>query len=56
LNASMRIFHVPPYADHVEHGVVFLRILRDERFRARMSEKGPLGVKNTFLGNTSKKK
>jgi hypothetical protein len=26
----------------------------DKRFRARVSEKGPLGVKNTFLGNTKK--
>jgi hypothetical protein len=28
----------------------------DKRFRARIHEKSPLGVKNTFLGNTSKKK
>jgi hypothetical protein len=28
----------------------------DKRFRARVSEKSPLGVKNTFLGNTKKKK
>jgi hypothetical protein len=28
----------------------------DKRFRARVREKSPLGVKNTFLGNTSKKR
>jgi hypothetical protein len=27
----------------------------DKRFRARIHEKSPLGVKNTFLGKTSKK-
>jgi hypothetical protein len=27
----------------------------DKRFRARPHEKGPLGVKNTFLGNTKQK-
>jgi hypothetical protein len=28
----------------------------DKRFRARIHEKSPPGVKNTFLGNTRKKK
>ena len=28
----------------------------DKRFKARVSEKGPLGVKTTFLGNTKKNK
>jgi hypothetical protein len=28
----------------------------DKRFRARVSEKSPLGVKNVFLGNGPKKK
>jgi hypothetical protein len=28
----------------------------DKRFKARVSEKGPLGVKNTFLGNPPKKR
>jgi hypothetical protein len=28
----------------------------DWRFKPKMHEKGPLGVKNTFLGNGPKKK
>jgi hypothetical protein len=28
----------------------------DKRFKPRVSEKGSLGVKNTFLGNASRKK
>jgi hypothetical protein len=28
----------------------------NKRFRAGIHEKSPLGVKNTFLGNTKKKK
>ena len=27
----------------------------DKRFRARIHEKGPLGVKSTFVGNARKK-
>jgi hypothetical protein len=27
----------------------------DKRFKPHVREKGPLGVKNTFLGNTKKK-
>jgi hypothetical protein len=28
----------------------------DKRFKPHVREKGPLGMKNTFLGNTKKKK
>jgi hypothetical protein len=28
----------------------------DWRFKSKVREKGPLGVKNTFLGNTKKQK
>jgi hypothetical protein len=27
----------------------------DKRFRARPQKKGPIGVRNTFLGNTKQK-